>query len=369
MNTEQASLGLFLTKFRKQCFLSTTDVANILGVNEKLIRQWEYNKSKPSEYQKDFLSYLYKMPTEFFTCDYSDVTKFNVSARMAVADTECFSNLSDVDKFYYMNKALSCYSLLQEVSSNQSEKKIENAENNQGIPIFNQEYADMLNHEFLPTMASHIRETFFGKKTGVLSDDLLEFIMDKLGFVSFADLPENVNGLAFYSINDEKIFIYINQKDSYIKQTFTLLHELGHIIFHSNKSATLPEEEDLVNYFANLILLPQDDMREYFGKIEKNNFCVEDWIETIKQVSQKYNASYKTILYSLNHLGLINGNKINDYANDIINKLFLGHAFSTKAGLEVNQLLNSAIVDMINDGDIAKDKALMLMNNNIIFEQ
>ena len=49
MNTEQASLGLFLTKFRKQCFLSTTDVANILGVNEKLIRQWEHNKSKPSE--------------------------------------------------------------------------------------------------------------------------------------------------------------------------------------------------------------------------------------------------------------------------------------------------------------------------------
>ena len=36
MNTEQASLGLFLTKFRKQCFLSTTDVANILEINKTM---------------------------------------------------------------------------------------------------------------------------------------------------------------------------------------------------------------------------------------------------------------------------------------------------------------------------------------------
>lgn len=368
MNTERASLGLFLTKFREQCLLSTADVANVLGVNEKLIRQWEHNKRIPSEYHADFLSYLYKMPTEFFNCDYSDIAKLNVSARMAVADDRCFGKLSNVDKFYYMNKALSCYSFFQEVANGQNYKNVEHRNIKQGIPIFNQEFASMLTHESLPKIANHIRKEYFGKECGVLHDNLLEFIMEKLGFVSFAELPDKINGLAFYSIEDKKIFIYINQNDSYVKQIFTLLHELGHIIFHSNRSASLPEEEDLVNYFANLILLPKSDMIKYFGNIDKDNFEIDKWVDIIKQISRDYNASYKTILYSLSHLDLIDINKIPEYANYLIEILKLGHACSKREGLKINGLLNHAMVNMVEDGYIARDRALMLMNNNIIFE-
>lgn len=103
-------------------------------------------------------------------------------------------------------------------------------------------------------------------------DSLLDIVKGldiEVKVADFEKYAEVVSGMILHDKESKKPTIYLNERNSRERQTFTLAHELGHYLLHDgaklridkyNYSTNSKEalEEIEANYFAASLLMPQE---------------------------------------------------------------------------------------------------------------
>ena len=130
--------------------------------------------------------------------------------------------------------------------------------------------------------------------------EVLDIYKIPLKFVEFKD--ESISGA--FETNPQNI--YVNTNDSFSRKTFTIAHELGHLILHENKKqevfyrvdiARISEEdkaeEQEANWFAASLLMPENVIRKY-SSLTKDT----------EKLAKIFGTSPSAMYYRLKNLGL-----------------------------------------------------------------
>lgn len=123
--------------------------------------------------------------------------------------------------------------------------------------------------------------------------------------------------LGFAQKRDGDFIIFTNSSIRLSRETFTLAHEIGHVILHFDKdnsfiddSRTLygaysNEKEQEANYFAACLLMPEDNVRKFYD-IELNNIGASEMSAyDIAKIMSEFNVSFEMVLNRLDEIKLI----------------------------------------------------------------
>ena len=129
-----------------------------------------------------------------------------------------------------------------------------------------------------------------------------ELIEDKGVFI-FKDAFKDDFIDGFCLVHDEFPIIYLNNSRPYVRQIFSLFHELGHLLLGKNgvTHRTNPADgkvEAFCNQFASEFLVPSDDLTT------RLNFSVYD-DKAIKSLANYYKVSRPVILLKLVDRGIL----------------------------------------------------------------
>lgn len=117
-----------------------------------------------------------------------------------------------------------------------------------------------------------------------------------------------LSGLA--EIKNEKRYIYFNRNESYVRQRFTLAHEIGHHILNHVTPCSPKHRDDLnafsvnsccseereANSFAAQLLMPEDAI---------NYMLFNQGVSNISDLAKKFEVSEVAMHYRLKNLGLL----------------------------------------------------------------
>ena len=127
--------------------------------------------------------------------------------------------------------------------------------------------------------------------------------------------PDKFRGLAIYY--DTLPIIVINNSDTYKAQSFTLFHELGHLL---KKQSVLDEQKEMeiqgdeekwCDMFAGEVLMPEEDfLREV--KTLSHQEPLEKQMKQIEKLARKFQVSSYTFLVKMRHLNSINQSQYNE---------------------------------------------------------
>lgn len=148
------------------------------------------------------------------------------------------------------------------------------------------------------------------------------FCLEEVGIFSFKDSLEDKFISGFCLLHDNFPVIFINNSNAFSRQTFTLIHELGHILFGrygvtdiNEKYLEYMNEKDKTievkcNKFASEVLVPE----EHFEKDIK--LFLSDGPEVIPDIAQKYGVSKEVILRRLLDKNLVTENYYKERAEE-----------------------------------------------------
>ena len=137
------------------------------------------------------------------------------------------------------------------------------------------------------------------------------FIFVTSPFSSWSKIdPRLFRGLSIY--HDRLPIIIINGSDTYKAKSFTLFHELGHLLrkktaFDEKVGEAQSEEERLCDSFAGEVLMPESRIKDYYGQIDRaldNN----NKLNEIRKIAKKFKTSAYATLVRLRNLGVIDQN-------------------------------------------------------------
>lgn len=144
-------------------------------------------------------------------------------------------------------------------------------------------------------------------------------------------LGENAD-LGFTVKKDGDTIIFTNSCSRLSREIFTLAHEIGHVILHSegdesfiDDNATISgrssdEKEQEANYFAACLLMPADDIGRFIDleiqNFEENGLSAMD----IARIMSEFNVSFDMALNRLESLDIINSNQKLRLDNEKIEK-------------------------------------------------
>lgn len=115
-----------------------------------------------------------------------------------------------------------------------------------------------------------------------------------------------ISGLIFKEVDEEKeeesFTIYVNENEPYLRERFTIAHELGHYFLHMKDSDVIasfrsdqsPRETE-ANSFAAELLMPRDEVRKEHKKL---------LIPTCGSLAEKFQVSKQAMAITLDQLGL-----------------------------------------------------------------
>ena len=163
------------------------------------------------------------------------------------------------------------------------------------------------------------------KSTKVVFEIFREKFYD-LGIYVFKDAfkDDRISGIC---MNDEHFpVIIINNSMSFARQTFTMFHELYHLIsdtsgaeiirddYYSKLNEQQTEAEKACDTFANAFLVPMSDFEQELKKKPLNE-------ERIEELSTLYSVSKEAIMYKLYMMGKMTSAEYND-----LKEIFYGEA-------------------------------------------
>ncbi|GAA4459312.1 hypothetical protein GCM10023189_32820 [Nibrella saemangeumensis] len=148
----------------------------------------------------------------------------------------------------------------------------------------------------------------------------VELIAERRGLqIRPYDLGTNVSGVLF--LREGVGIIGYNPNDSYVRQRFTIAHELGHYELHRAEGELFVDKVDQAkqvymrnedsasgefkqereaNAFAAAILMPENLL---FSELKKIQFDLNDEA-ALKELAKQFNVSLPAITYRLSNLGL-----------------------------------------------------------------
>jgi len=289
---------------RERSGYSVEDVARSLGKDSNIILQWESGEIYPSYTTLEELAYsIYKIPLAVFFFpeppDLEDpITKFR-----RLPDQELLRLSSDTRQKILIAQAYQ-ESLIELLSR----------------PIA----SNLIWHDIkislstIPKTASNVRSYL-----GISLEQQFDFrredeafkewrnVIEQCGIFTFKDSFTDRFISGFCLFHDKFPIIMINNSNSFSRQIFTLLHELGHILFGINGITDVDEGylnfmsnsehslEVACNRFAAEVLVPSSSFREDISAFEAADS------EVIPKLAKKYSVSREVILRRLLDFGAI----------------------------------------------------------------
>ena len=139
-------------------------------------------------------------------------------------------------------------------------------------------------------------------------------VAERLGIPVFQwELPHEVSGI--FVLNSGKACIGVNQDHPYVRQRFSVAHELGHFVFHDKKDLFVDfleidiaanamdeneqKQEMVANWFAADLLMPQEWVRKDFREYGEDNLTL---------MAQKYEVSEQALWFRCVNLKLVGSN-------------------------------------------------------------
>ena len=158
--------------------------------------------------------------------------------------------------------------------------------------------------------------TFDGYRQRVEEKGALVFRSN--GYAGKWQIPKQ-NPILGFSIYDHRIpLIFVKKQAAEVRQTFTLMHELGHIVLH--KSSYIDDIKDIyggdgdeaeANSFAGLILVPNAFLRQIDDRNRPEDVSEYDvWLETYRRA---WGVSGEVILRRLMNARRLPKTKYNEY--------------------------------------------------------
>ena len=137
--------------------------------------------------------------------------------------------------------------------------------------------------------------------------------------IVFMDMGNEVSGAS--SRLDDDTIIFINSKQTYARQRFTLAHEIYHLRFNEGLITCLNKSNDKIekkaDQFASCLLLPHGAL-SYYEQI--NN--IKKWtIDEIITAEQYFQISHHAFMWRLRNLEKITYNYYNKYKHNTINNV------------------------------------------------
>ncbi|MFC4495803.1 ImmA/IrrE family metallo-endopeptidase [Streptomyces ovatisporus] len=101
------------------------------------------------------------------------------------------------------------------------------------------------------------------------------------------------------------VIAYNGSSQTAAARTFTLLHELGHLLAHEQAVCASPQdaEERWCDRFAAAFLLPKSHLRDYLA-FKKYDYVEHDDVDIVRLISQRYKASFQCVALRLIDLGV-----------------------------------------------------------------
>ena len=160
--------------------------------------------------------------------------------------------------------------------------------------------------------------TFDGYRQKVEEKGALVFRSN--GYAGKWQIPKE-NPILGFSIYDARIpLIFVKKQAAEVRQTFTLMHELGHIVLH--KSSYIDDIQDVdggdgdeseANAFAGLVLVPNEFLRQIDDRTRPEAVSEYDsWLEDYRRA---WGVSGEVILRRLLNARRLPNTKYNEYRN------------------------------------------------------
>lgn len=200
-------------------------------------------------------------------------------------------------------------------------------------------------------------------------DGAKKWIKEK-GFMVEAPVNDSsLGGFVFFRGENKKNICFINTNQPRVYQNFVLFHELYHFLTlgrHTHAVSVrggrvhflktdidMENEERRADYFASLMLLPEDDVEEFY-----HSLASESKEEAIYYTMYHFQAPYKAVLIRLYELRLID---LKDLVDRFEKKIDLYVVFQ-KMGLD------TVSVEISKTIDLQSVKMLMLQNRFMLPE-
>lgn len=123
------------------------------------------------------------------------------------------------------------------------------------------------------------------------------------------ELPDSISGV--FVVKDKKLALCVNSSHSPTRKRFTIAHEIGHYLLHSNETLHFdknPTENEIffrsdvsslaeveANHFAAELLMPKDLVE----------LTISKGVSTIDKLAGLFNVSESAMHYRLVNLGLL----------------------------------------------------------------
>jgi Zn-dependent peptidase ImmA (M78 family) len=289
---------------RKRLGLSVEELAYELRRDPNEVEMWERGEKGISYTTLSTLAYSYfKLPLAVFF--FPEPPEIDDPAKKFRRLPDCeFEKLSlDIRKKIFLAQAYqdSLSELLEETSE---PKRI---------------YRELNPQDYtLSRLALEIRKSLgitIDKQIGFRSQDQAfkawRVALEKVGVFTFKDSFKDKSISGFCLIDDDYPVIMVNNSNSFARQTFTLFHELGHILFGVNGITDIDESyindmkttdknlEVYCNHLASEILVPTDIFKHDIKLFKENGFVV------IPELAKKYSVSKEVILRRLLDQGVV----------------------------------------------------------------
>ena len=149
------------------------------------------------------------------------------------------------------------------------------------------------------------------RKKNDISTDLAKIALCRNIIIRYHDFSDDISGVFFKK--DGKLFLGVNDGHAPTRQRFTIAHEIGHHMLHTDDILHYDDfekkndemyfradrirssQETEANFFAAEILMPT-------GLIEK---CVENGIEYVEDLAEAFKVSPEAMRYRLTNLGYL----------------------------------------------------------------
>lgn len=287
-----------ITWARKRNGLSIKNLAVLMNRNTQEIEEWEKGKKSPSYTTLEELSYRHlKIPLALFFFSEPPIIEDPVKKFRRLPDYE-LSRIS-YSTYHLIRIAQSYQDSLTELLS-----EIEPSAN-----MFDSISAKGINPLIL---ARKVREHLgipIEKQLGFRSNEeafkAWRYVIEQAGVFTFKDSFKDRFISGFCLLDDDYPIIMINNSSAFARQTFTLLHELGHILYRVNGITDVDESyiqymhthdkqiEINCNKFSSEVLVPRDAFREDIRLFKSKGHDV------IPIIASKYSVSREVILRKL----------------------------------------------------------------------
>lgn len=168
-----------------------------------------------------------------------------------------------------------------------------------------------------------------------------------------ATLPRETCGFSYANPADRTITFFINHEETFERKLFTLIHELGHVIFHqggTKYNSYLPflsesEIETAANYFASCVLMPEKAVKTAITNL---GITINSWsYEILLSLKSRFGVSTQSFLTRLFELGLIYKKQYEQYEHQILEYYQL-HEYAeplpSSPALQVNQRIKDLLL-------------------------